>query len=190
MRAFIGCPFPRELNERVLNLIAPLVREVPGASWARSNLHVTLAFIGELAPEKVAPLTAALEENLASSPVIRTSIAEVGFFPGERRPRVAWIGLSPPEDLTRVATSARLALNEVGCNFDAKPFVPHVTFARMKTSWGDAHVARLRDALRPLERTVVTFREVVVFESQLSPRGAVHTRAATIALAPDVSRPG
>lgn len=188
MRAFIGCPFSRELNERILGLIAPVVREVPGASWARSNLHVTLAFIGELPPESVAPLTAALEENLADAPVIRTSVAEVGFFPNERRPRVAWIGLSPPEDLTRVATAARLALNDTGCNFDEKPFVPHVTIARMKTSWSDADVARLREALRPLERTVVTFREVVLFESQLSPRGAVHTRAATIALASDVNR--
>jgi 2'-5' RNA ligase len=89
------------------------------------NLHLTFAFIGELADTTGAAVAAACSA-LAVAPV-SWQLDEIGFF---RRPRVLWAGGAASAALDALAQSARRMLDDLRVPYDRKPFVPHVTLLR------------------------------------------------------------
>jgi 2'-5' RNA ligase len=128
------------------------------------NLHLTLAFIGELAPDRARELASDCSD-LAGVPCDWT-IDTLGSF---ARARVAWAGGPINESLTSCAARARKRLDERGIAFDRKDFVPHVTLFRdvrrfecagplaEPIQWNSAHVALYaadRDARGPIYRRV------------------------------------
>ena len=109
MRLFLAISLPDDLRAVVLRLQASL-REDPGpagspaASWVRPEaMQVTLRFLGEVEPERVPALTAALGPALGDLPPVQVAVAGGGAFPEARRPRVLWVGLADGGGLTGVA---------------------------------------------------------------------------------------
>src|SRR5262245_61935439 len=89
------------------------------------NIHLTLAFIGQLDPERaraVASRCRALQPQRFD-----WAIDRLGWF---RRARVAWLGGEIDNPLGAAATSARALLDQMAVDYDRKPFVPHVTIFR------------------------------------------------------------
>ncbi|MCO7222562.1 RNA 2',3'-cyclic phosphodiesterase [Klenkia sp. PcliD-1-E] len=107
------------------------VRDDPGAPrWSDpADLHVTLAFLGEVPGARVAGLLAALGPVAAGSHAPELRLAGAGTF--GRRPRVLWAGVTGDvgvlgELAGRVAAAARHA----GVPVEDRPFVPHLTLGR------------------------------------------------------------
>lgn len=126
MRCFLAA-WP---DEAVRTRCGELIRSVrPHAQHGRvmrlENLHLTLAFIGELQD----PLGACVAAACAALPAIECDweLDVIGFFP---RPRVLWAGGPVSEELGKVARTARELLDALKVNYDRKPFVPHVTLLR------------------------------------------------------------
>lgn len=186
MRTFIAAPIPPDTEARIIDLGREIGSRLPSASWARRNIHLTLAFTGEMSGEAIARLSNELDE-VGAQEQIQARVVASGFFPGDRRPRVAWLGLEPEGELRGVADAVRVILDRVGIAYDRKRFVPHLTVARLRQPWSEAERAMFRRSFEPLHGAVVRISEVVLFGSVLSPSGAAHTRIATIPLA--VSRP-
>jgi 2'-5' RNA ligase len=97
------------------------------------NLHLTLAFLGEMPKARVAPLAASLA-SLRVEP-FAIEIERTGSFPASQ---VLWAGPTrvPPE-LDRTRRRVLLLLSRAGLTGDAEhpdspdhPFVPHITLAR------------------------------------------------------------
>ena len=98
---------------------------------ASENLHLTLAFIGEVPFQLVKSAEKALAELNFSK--FKVTIAGVGAFPSVAKPRVIWVGVKEgAENAIRLAESVRKKLREYRVPFDSKPFVPHITVARVK----------------------------------------------------------
>ena len=135
------------------------------------NLHVTLAFIGEVPPPLVERAKAALSK--VSFPRFRVSFAGVGAFPNPGRPRVVWIGVREGrEELTELARLVRARLREENVPFDKKEFVPHLTVARVKGGGGAlAGVLKKLQAFSAGNMTVTTVR---LKKSTLTPRGPIY----------------
>lgn len=92
------------------------------------NLHLTLAFIGELDEARAVELAAAVSAAPAdSSGTPDWALTETGAF---ERARVLWAGGAPPAALTDLAGRVRALLDAQGIRYDRKPFVPHVTLLR------------------------------------------------------------
>lgn len=98
------------------------------------DLHLTLAFIGELPRDALSPLGqeigAALRAAGVRLPNAHDALTfdQVGSFRGAD---VAWLGMSqPPPWLAPLAQAVRDALDAAGVSYDRKPFVPHLTVAR------------------------------------------------------------
>jgi 2'-5' RNA ligase len=132
MRLFVALAISAEQRENVAALIDTLRAADPAPRWINpQNLHITLKFIGEIPQEKLDSLCDALT-------VVRTpdgfSVELLGldFFPNERRPSVAWIGLRPAAPLVGLAGQIDRVLGTVGIPSEARPFVPHLTIARFK----------------------------------------------------------
>ena len=95
------------------------------------NLHLTLAFIGEVPPPIVEAARRALGE--VSLRRFKIRLVGIGAFPTINRPRVVWVGVSEGrEELQVLAREVRASLKRHGVPFDKKEFVPHLTIARVK----------------------------------------------------------
>src|SRR5512147_2264267 len=165
MRCFIAAWPTDETRLALDRLITALkTRVAEGRAMQARNLHLTLAFIGELEPTRAATLARDCDD-LAAEPCDWT-IDTLGSFP---RARVAWAGGPVTQQLAACAARARARLDQYGVPFDRKSFVPHVTLFRdvrrfdcagalaEPVPWRTAHVAlyaAARDADGPVYRRV------------------------------------
>lgn len=96
-------------------------RPVPPADW-----HITLAFLGAVAPQRVA----AVVQAAASVPVpaLDLMLERYGYWAA---PQVFWLGpAGVPAALSGLALRLWAALEDLGFLRDRRPFVPHLTLAR------------------------------------------------------------
>ena len=146
MRLFIAVLFSDDIKNE-LEDIQNKCREhgVKGAYIAKSNLHLTLVFIGEYGdPERV-----------------KQAIASVKFRPFPIHPEkmgafrdLWWAGLSKSKELKNVAERLRQALENAGIPFDTKPFSPHITLIRRAKSPDNSIPGELRYYTGKNEMTV------------------------------------
>jgi 2'-5' RNA ligase len=90
------------------------------------DLHLTLAFLGEIDSGRRGCAEAAAERIRAEPFLLR--LDRVGYW---ARPRILWCGASEcPESLLEVLAALNHGL--LGCGFapERRPFVPHLTLAR------------------------------------------------------------
>jgi 2'-5' RNA ligase len=134
------------------------------------NLHLTLKFLGDVRdPVAVAE---AVEQVCAAHSAFDLTLARVGCFPDRRHARVVWVGLSDGELAAgALASGIEQALVPLGFEPEGRPWRGHVTLGRFRTR------KRLRASSLDDEHIFGSFRaeEVVLFSSQLTPEGAVHT---------------
>ena len=99
---------------------------LPGRPVAAENLHITLSFLGRVAPEQQDCVRQAAAAQAWTAFVL--VLDRLGHWP---RPRVCWAGASRvPEPLLNLQAGLATAL--AGCGFepDHRPYSPHVTLAR------------------------------------------------------------
>lgn len=137
------------------------------------QVHVTLAFLGEVASPLSDRVAASMQEPIAGVPPFRLRIGGLGVFPPRGAPRVLWLGLHDgTRELIAVQSVVARRLEALGVALEDRAFHPHVTIAR----WRDA---------RPSDRALVdhdaraavaemTVDRVTLFESRLSSKGASH----------------
>ena len=112
--------------------LAALAREAQSATGGRApreeNLHLTLAFLGNVAPRRIGELEAIGAQAAAVAAPFLLKLESVGAF---REAGVAWAGTAAvPESLQRVFDSLRSLLRAAGLPAERRPFHPHVTLAR------------------------------------------------------------
>lgn len=149
----------------------------------RAPEHLTLRFLGEVAPEKAARIPALLAPVGRTFAPFEIVLEGVGAFPTGDRPRVVWVGVGGGrEEIARLAARVREAL-EPDFGHEPGPFVPHLTLFRVR---GPADRRAAQELLRgerpaPPARTV-RIERFVLKESDLGPGGAVHRTVASFPL--------
>ena len=111
-----------------------------GRAPLAQDLHLTLAFLGQVPAGRIGEVERAAEET---SPQAATLVLDrPGFW---KHNRIAWAGASSvPAELDSLVRRLREALTRFRIAFDPKPFVPHVTLLR------DAREPRALPALEPV----------------------------------------
>ena len=101
--------------------------------WVKpQNIHLTLAFLGDLPIEKLPPLKSALDGSIPGMEPFELEAAGTGFFGRPSRPRVVWAGIADCPPLMQLQQRTVYALQRANIDFDAKPFSPHLTLGRVK----------------------------------------------------------
>lgn len=181
MRLFVAIELPGDVKQQIAARVELVRAQLPAASWGRPEAyHVTVAFIGDQPESVTGPIEAQLQASVRDRR-FAVEIKGAGFFPNVRRARVAWLGLSPADRLSRVATEVREGLRRVHVPFDEKPFKAHLTLARLKAPWSDVDAALLIKAFEHFEGGF-DVHEVVLFASQLSAKGATHRKLGVVRL--------
>lgn len=97
-----------------------------GRRTRAETIHLTLAFLGEVGPERIDDLLALAGEIRA--PAFCLNLTRFGWWPHNR---IVWAASDEtPAELMLLVDALREKLHGEGFRFDTKPFVPHVTLLR------------------------------------------------------------
>lgn len=113
--------------------LRPLAAGGAAVRWVRAeNLHLTLAFLGEIDADALAPIDERLAPLAATFAAERLVLAGVGGFPASR-PRVLWLGVEGGRTwFVTVARAVRAALeDDLGIMLDRRDPAAHVTLGRV-----------------------------------------------------------
>lgn len=174
MRCFVAVLPPEEVRDHLDAFLEPRRAVAPFRWTAPDQVHLTLAFVGDLPERRLDDLVERLERAASRRRAVRTSVAGGGAFPHAAGAKVLWAGLDlDPDDaveVRRMADGARAASNRAGARVDGQRFRPHLTVARCARPTEVTPWVRLLDAYRGPEWTVDSFALV---ESHLGegPRG-------------------
>lgn len=128
MRLFIALNLDPQTRDAVLSTQAELkARSVSGNFATPENLHLTLAFLGEVDPLRKKELLSLLQ-FLPATP-LSLVLSGTGVFPRKTQ-GLYWIGMNPDPALTALVRLIRTRLAVAGFPFDPKPFSPHLTLGR------------------------------------------------------------
>jgi 2'-5' RNA ligase len=188
MRLFVALAIPTEVREK----IAALIRELRGVDanpkWINpENLHVTLKFIGEAAPEKAVEIGDVLA-TIHTEQEAAIEVGDVGFFPDARRPSVAWVGIQAPQILSLLAAEVNRVLAPLGIPREEKPFVPHLTIARFKETRLSAQLRAQIEKQKSRKFGTLATGEFHLIESKRKTAGAEYTTLRSFRFAPEESK--
>jgi 2'-5' RNA ligase len=149
MRMFAALMPPPEALEH-LDEFLDVRREAGDLRWVQADqVHVTLAFLAEVAERKVDDLVERLGRAAARRTTFESRIAGGGAFPDVGRAKVVWAGLDLDEaartELDRLATGCRAAAARAGVEVDGGRFRPHLTVARTRRPHDVSRWVRLLD---------------------------------------------
>ncbi|MFV2073573.1 MAG: RNA 2',3'-cyclic phosphodiesterase [Thermoanaerobaculales bacterium] len=182
IRAFLALEVPAEIKRRLADEAGAVRRELPTARWTRpEGQHLTLKFLGEVAPAVVDDLVRGLTPRLAGSGPVRVHLRGSGFFPSPKRPRVAWVG-GAAEGADVVVAAVEDEAEVLGFARERRAWSLHLTQARFNRPWPQAAVARFLEWGNHLALGPFRCSEVVVFASERRPGGAVYTPLVRIPL--------
>ena len=184
MRLFIAVPLPQEIADRAA---ACLTGALPALRPVRPDLmHLTLAFLGWVADDRLAAATDAVRVAAAGHAPFDLTFDHAGRFPATGRPRAVWLGLTAGTDeLTRLAADTGRALAERSFALEDRPFRPHLTLARVRAGASGPESRAVAAAVDGLTVPELQLRvdRIAVVESRLSPGGPRYTTRAEAALA-------
>lgn len=130
MRLFIAINFNDSIKKKLQEIIEDLRRESKRGSFSRiENLHLTLAFLGEIEEERVANLISIMDE-IAAEP-FKLQLSHLGAFNRKGSSEsLYWCGIKHNKVLYKVQEKLAAMLKENDFKLDYKPFRPHITLAR------------------------------------------------------------
>ena len=181
IRAFLALDPPEEILQEIERIQDRLRKRIHGdLRWVRpEGIHLTLKFFGDLPENAVVNISAVVGRAAAAVGSFELAICGMGVFPDPHRPRVVWMGMTG--DVARLVTfQQRLerALGEIGFPPEERPFRPHLTLGRIKSPQGLTGLAEALETGRAVTAGRFTASGLGLFQSDLTPRGAVYTRLA------------
>ena len=176
LRAFVGCLVDLGTTRRLAETSRALRRALDAAGWKASwtpppNLHLTLKFLGEID----AGTTPAIRDGLAAvvrrHGPLRLGLRDLVALPDREAPTVLAVGVSEGhEALAALARDVDEVCFELGFPREKRPFLGHVTLARVKHRAG-----ALAEINAPrIDAGVGTAHDVVLYRSDLTRAGAEH----------------
>ena len=150
MRAFIGVGLSDDARTSLAQLQDTLSGSGADVKWVvPALLHVTLKFLDEITDAQRQPVEALLHRVAESEPMLTLGIVGVGAFPSVSAPRIVWVGLSEGGDrLARIAGMIEAEGRSLGLRREERPFTPHLTLGRVRSS---RNLAALAQCLRAIE---------------------------------------
>ena len=190
MRAFVAISYPPELRVELANRARSLVGNVRDVRcMSAESLHLTLAFLGEVPAHSTDSIRSALEAATRGRSPFVLRFGSGGTFPTGGEPRVAWVGVTGDLDAVRdLQAAVTREMQGIGLRMGSRPFSPHVTLARIgrqATPSTRMGVARRFEAASLGALGAHTVGAVALFESDLSPAGAVYREVLDVEFDPD-----
>jgi 2'-5' RNA ligase len=195
-RSFVAIELPDDARAALADLQRDLKAQAPpkAVRWTRpESIHLTLQFLGDVAPNQVEAIADALREVCADRTPFTFQLREVGVFPNPNRPRVVWAGIAEPSGaLAALQKQVSQALATLGFEPEKREFTPHLTLGRAARDARRQELAELGDLITRFDIGAfgqVFVDHVTLMKSDLKPSGAVYTPLAVVPLGKTAKAP-
>lgn len=131
--------------------------------------HLTLMFLGEVEPEKLEAVKAALLTIRDKAYDLRVAGVSGNNL---RRPRVVWFEVQDGGRTARLARAVEGALSPLGFEPERRGFTPHVTLARVK-EFGPSLPETIA-GIADMEAGTCTIDRITLKKSTLTPQGPIY----------------
>ncbi len=187
MRAFIAILIPPKFRQALAEQATGLGHHAREARVVPpDNLHLTLAFLGEVPPHTVDSVRSGMDAAAVGHQPFNIGFGGGGTFPRRGEPRIAWIGVDGDLDAAQnLQVSIAREMRQVNIRVDDRPFSPHVTLARITRQATPS--ARIAIARRVEEFDLgalgqFTVSAISLMESDVMPDGAVYRHVLDVEL--------
>lgn len=169
-----------DLPDFVKTELTALCTGLPEVRWTPpEQLHLTLAFIGEVDGNTFLDIREALAE--IEAPVFSLSLSGLGFFPPRGAPRVLWAGVAANPALNQMQKKVVSCLHRSGMTLEKRKFSPHITLARLHEA--NSKLERWLAARALLRLGPFPVESFALYSSILGRKGATHILEAEYDLA-------
>jgi 2'-5' RNA ligase len=188
IRTFIAVDLPQAVLDSLGQISVQLQEKLPRTPvrWVDfSKMHLTLKFLGDISQENIGMVKKILQSECAKRQVMEIGIGGIGAFPKMRHPRVIWIGVEAPAELSDLRRGIEDGVARLGYNYDKYDFTPHLTLGRISRKASARDVRAVGDVLSDFQVGfigVARVDAVHLYRSDLNPEGARYTRLFTAPL--------
>lgn len=173
-RTFCAIELPDQVRTRLQDHVRRLREAVPdaSASWSKpENVHLTLKFFGNVPQEKVPRISEAAQRTAQEFSSFSIRIGSTGAF----RTQVLWIGVEDPSgQLSALQRRFEEECVREGFAKEDRAYKPHLTIARIRRPEGARKLAETHLQTN-FEAVEISVSEIVLFRSELSPKGSRYT---------------
>jgi 2'-5' RNA ligase len=182
IRAFIAIDLSPEIQRGLDEVVGNYRAQLPNIPirWvAASNIHLTLKFLGDVSLSNLNMLTDMIQVEISSHHQFDISVGGSGAFPNLHQPRVIWVGVEAPSELTAIQNGIEATTGRLGYAREERAFSPHLTLGRVSRN---AATQDIKTISKALESTRIGFlgatcvENVHLYRSDLRPTGAVYTQ--------------
>lgn len=173
MRLFIAIPVTDAIKEYAASVRNELDMNHPDVKWVeKTNYHLTLKFLGEVAPASLDEIKKRLNTVAEACPAFSLKTRGLGFFPNRGRPRVIWVGVfGEMNKADFLGERVDAYLSELGFDPEKKRSF-HLTLGRIRSDPGLAELQlKAAGVNRRSEEHSFTVDRFLLMESKLSSRG-------------------
>jgi 2'-5' RNA ligase len=184
IRAFLAIELPDVLRPGLAQVQGELKRSRADVRWVVvNNIHLTLKFFGNVPDDEIDTLALAAREAAVETAPLQLQATVAGAFPSPQAPRVVWLGLGGDiVPLTQLFYRLEKAFAALGYPPEGRAFNPHLTLGRVKSPANRDKLARLLEKLSPVDWPPFEVKELILFQSVLSPQGSKYTPLRVIKL--------
>lgn len=176
VRAFVAVEIPDDVRRQLARVQAEIKASRAHVGWVQpANLHVSLAFLGDITWAQVEALRAALDEAAALLAPFSCEVADLGTFGGPRSPRVIWAGIRGAGPIGELQRSVAQAVRAVGIELETRDFSAHVTLGRVRSSRGREALVQAIESVGEIVFGRVDVGSIVLMRSVLKPAGPEYT---------------
>ena len=183
MRAFIAIELPEDVRVALQAFGVRLRERGLDAAWVKPGaMHLTLRFLGDIDEEQAAFIGLRLSRQYEGMAAPRLLARGVGAFPSLRKPSVIWAGVETlAGDLNALHQAAESCARAAGLMAQTKPFHAHLTLARLRarsdrSAFAQALAPYVAPGGIPEFGQELTARNVLLFNSTLTPKGPVYRK--------------
>lgn len=175
IRCFLAIALPEDLRNSLESLRYRLDLPQFDVRWVDpKNLHLTLRFLGEISEEDLETVSAAAQKTAEGTESFSLLIQGLGAFPSIGSPRIVWAGAEPPEPVVRLERKLSRELEGLNWPPPDKPFRPHLTIGRVKSSRGKGELRKLLERNQKEKIGEMRVTEILLVQSQLRPSGPLY----------------
>ncbi len=177
IRTFIAFKLPKNIISSIRKIQEDIKSYAFKVRWVNlENIHLTLKFLGNINYTDIEKVSESIINTVNGHAPISLGVKGAGVFPGIKRPRVIWVGLTGEiEKLTGIQNDIEENLEELGFPREKRPFRGHLTLGRIK---GKINPKKLLAAMKKFERfesELFIADKIFLFKSDLKSTGSVYT---------------
>ena len=172
IRCFIAVEVPTAVKHQLAKIQER--NQLSELAWVKpENIHLTIKFLGDICQADQPKIEKSLTEIANQHQSFMIKIGSLGAFPNFFQPKVIWAGIEKNRDtIVALAYQINKALGTIGYPIEKRPFIPHVTLARVRPPVNMKKISSHQFHEIPL----VSVKQISLMQSRLLPSGPVYDR--------------